>query len=82
MGGRTSTHVANAYHETVFVKVDAERSYVLSMNFSVSGEAEGVKGSASGGATWDWNKLGLLVYQMVLSNDLMLNLAEVKIQRT
>ena len=57
MGGRRSTHVANAYHETVFVKVDAERSYVLSMNFSVSGEAEGVKGSASGGATWDWNKI-------------------------
>ena len=53
MGGRTSTHVANAYHETVFVKVDTERSYVLSMNFSVSGGAAGVTGSASG------NYLGL-----------------------
>ena len=49
MGGRTSTHVANAYHEAVFVKVDTERSYVLSTNFSVSGGAAG--------ATWDWKKI-------------------------
>lgn len=59
MGGRTSTHVANAYHETVYVKVDTERSYVTSTNFSVSAEAKGVSGSVSGRATWDWNKINV-----------------------
>ena len=55
MGGRTNTHVANAYPETVYVIVDTERSKVVSTNFSCSAGVKGVSGSASGGTTWDWN---------------------------
>ena len=54
MGGRTSTHVANANHETVYVKVDTERSYVASRNFAGSVGVKEVSGSANGGTTWDF----------------------------
>ena len=58
MGGRTSTQVANANHETVYVKVDTKRSYVVSRNFAVSVGVKGVSGSASGGTTWNFLHAG------------------------
>ena len=41
MGGGYSTHVANAYHRTIYVKADAEHSYVTLSEFAISGSIGG-----------------------------------------
>ena len=41
MGGGYSTHVANAYHRTIYVKADAKRSYVTLSEFAIGGSREG-----------------------------------------
>ena len=55
MGGGHSTHVANAYPHDIWVKCDAEKSYVLASEYSAdvrSGRSLGFKGmkASSGGA--------------------------------
>ena len=41
MGADHSTHVANAYSKTIYVKADAERSYVTMARFAASGAVTG-----------------------------------------
>ena len=41
MGSDHSTHVANAYSKTIYVKADAERSYVTMARFAASGAVTG-----------------------------------------
>lgn len=61
MGGWTSTHVANGYQKTIYVKCDAERRYVTMANFSSSSsksiEGASISESRSGGISLDWNKI-------------------------
>ena len=58
MGQRNTTHVANAFHEDIWVKCDGDRAYVTlrSHNFSVSGEIKGIaiKGSAGKKTQYSW----------------------------
>ena len=62
MGGRTSTHVANAYHEDVWVKIDAERAYVTmaSVGMSMGGSYGGASANVSSQHSYqlDWHKVG------------------------
>lgn len=69
MGGKHSTHVANAYKADIWVKCDSEKSYILASNYSVSGKSDrsaGFQGfqasagggfDASGGVKLDWHKV-------------------------
>lgn len=69
MGGNHSTHVANAYPCDIWVKCDAEKSYVLASNYSADVKSnrsvgfEGMQASAgegfasSGGVQLDWHKV-------------------------
>ena len=41
MGSDHSTHVANAYSKSIYVKADAERSYVTMARFAASGAVTG-----------------------------------------
>ena len=65
MGQHESTHIANAYPETIYAKVSTEQFYATNVKNSssaeISGGAEGVEGSVSGSTSkeesGDWRKL-------------------------
>ena len=56
--GLSKTHVANAFYEDIYVRIDGDRRYVTLESFEgkVSGEVKGVKVTASAGSKtkYDW----------------------------
>ena len=61
MGGTTSTHVANGTNQSIYVKVDAERAYLLASEFtsssSIGFDGASASNSQSKRAQWDWHKI-------------------------
>ena len=69
MGGNHSTHVANAYPSDIWVKCDAEKSYVLASSYSADAKSDrsvgfqGMQASAGGGfatsgsVQLDWHRV-------------------------
>lgn len=61
MGGRHTTHVANAYPSDVWVKCDAEREYVTAASYSFSRqigfEGASLNTSHSANVRLDWHKV-------------------------
>ncbi|KAK3598107.1 hypothetical protein CHS0354_020967 [Potamilus streckersoni] len=58
MGGKSSTHVANSYNKAIWVKCDAERSYVLVSKYEGSVAVEDIgSGSASVERQFEWSKI-------------------------
>ena len=61
MGGNHSTHVANAYPHDIWVKIDAEKSYVLDSSYSGNVNV-GFAGIQAGGGVscstkLDWHRV-------------------------
>jgi len=75
MGQRSTTHVANQYHEDIFIKVDGDRQYVTlqSINVSASGTMKGVTIEGSGGSTtkYDWQYANKNGYTRIAPNDFL-----------
>lgn len=70
MGSGTSTHLANAYHEPVFVRADTERFHVEHFSANASLGVAG-KFNAGGGMSMDmvWNKFIEVGFAKVLPRD-------------
>ena len=57
MGGNHSTHVANAYPCDIWVKCDAEKSYVLASSYSVDAKSDRGGIDIAGSSQLDWHRV-------------------------
>ena len=73
MGQRSTTHVANAYDEDIFIKIDADRQYVTlqSINVSAAGSMKGVtvEGSVVSTTEYDWQYANKNGYTRIAPKD-------------
>ncbi|KAJ8026340.1 hypothetical protein HOLleu_34158 [Holothuria leucospilota] len=70
MGSGTSTHLANAYHEPVFVKADTERFHIEHFSANAHLGVDG-KFNVGGGGAIDmvWNKFMQVGFAKVLPHE-------------
>ena len=75
MGQRSTTHVANAYHEDIFIKVNGDRQYVTlqSIKVSGSGSVKGVtvEGSVESTTEYGWQYAHKNGYTRVAPSDFL-----------
>jgi hypothetical protein len=75
MGQRSTTHVANQFHEDIFIKVDGDRQYVTlqSINVSAVGNIKGVEieGSIESTTEYGWQYANKNGYTRIAPSDFL-----------
>jgi len=69
MGQRSTTHVANQYHEDIFIKVDGDRQYVTLRSVNVSGVE--IEGSVESTTEYGWQYANKNGYTRIAPGDFL-----------